>query len=53
MSSMLEEVDVKDELDMEDDKGKAAATLFEVRQFDQLTTDSKISESSDCLFINI
>ena len=37
--SMLEEVDMKDKLDMEDDKGEAAATLFEDCQSDQLTTD--------------
>ena len=37
--SMLEEVDMKDKLDMEDNKGEAAATFFEYCQSDQLTTD--------------
>ena len=37
--SMLEEVDMKDKLDMEDDKGEDGATLYEDCQSDQLTTD--------------
>ena len=35
--SILEEADMKNKLDMEDNKGEAAATLFEDCQSDQLT----------------
>ena len=41
---MLEEVDSKDKLDMEDDKGQANATLFD-RQSDQLTIDIVVNYS--------
>ena len=43
--SMLEAADIKDKLDMENNKGEAAVTLFEDCQSDQLTPDIVVNKS--------